>query len=178
MNKLFVFTGESGSGKTTLIAELTRRYPDQFKKVVTCTNRPMRISEANEVDYHFLPTEYFIGNSSLVLTKKTDEGFYYGTRKSDLFSNTHHLLLTSKLTGIGKLVDLGIKNIIVIRISISNKLKIERMQQRGDSEEMISARLRVDAGAMSKFDLGQIQVIELDASQAIVDKIQCVYQAR
>lgn len=175
MKKLLVFVGESGSGKTTLIAKLTEKYPEQFKKVVTCTNRPKRVGEIDAVDYHFLPTEYFTDNPILVLAKKTSEGFHYGTRRSDLFSSTHHLLLTLRPIGIRKLFDLGlIKNIVVVRISIRDELKVERMRKRGDSEEMISSRLRLDIESKVDVDLGQIQIIDLDAVHTINENINRV----
>ncbi len=177
MKKLIVVIGESGSGKTTLIAELTKRYPEQFRKVVTCTSRPMRVGEMDGEDYHFLPEVYFADNSDLVLTKKTEEGFCYGTRKSDLFPTTHHMLLTSKLTGVNKLVDMGYKSIIVVRIFISERLKVERMRQRGDSEGMISNRLHVDAETAAGIDLGLVPVIYLHANQKIEEKMEMVLQA-
>src|SRR3989344_262189 len=100
MKKLLVFVGESGSGKSTLIAELIRRCPGKFKKALTCTSRQARAGETDGVDYHFLPVEYFIENQDLVLVKKTDDGDYYGTRKADLLSNTHSLLIILRPAGV------------------------------------------------------------------------------
>ena len=171
MKKILVIVGEGGSGKTTLVAKLTERYPEQFKKVVTCTSRPKRIGEVDAVDYHFLPIEYFTDNSSLVFVGKTSDGYHYGTKRSDLFLSTHHLLLTLKLAGIRKLVDLGLKNIIVVRISITEKLKIERMRQRGDPEEMIFNRLQSDVTDRIDVDLRQIPTIDLNASETLDEKI-------
>jgi len=172
VKKLFVCIGDGGSGKTTLIAELIRRHPDQFKRVVTCTSRPMRAGEVHGIDYHFLPEKYFIGNPDLVLATRTVEGWYYGTRKSELFSTSHHLLLTSKLTGVSLLTSLGCRNIIVVRMSISNQLKVERMRQRGDTEEIISHRLKEDDGDNgSSVDMGHIPIIDLQADQTIEEKI-------
>lgn len=174
MKKLLVFVGGGGSGKTTLIAKLVEEYPDRFKKVVTCTSRPMRVGEVDGADYHFLPTEYFSGNQDLVLVKKTSTGFYYGTRKSDLLSDDYHLLLTLRVTGIKKLVDLGLKNIAVARISISEELKVKRMRQRGDTEEMIASRLQSDVESKVEVDFGQLPIINLDATQTIRDEINLV----
>jgi guanylate kinase len=177
MKKILVFIGESGSGKTTLVTELTKRYPEKFKKVVTCTSRPMRVGEVDGVDYNFLPEEYFADNLTLVLTKRTADGFHYGTRRSDLFSDTHHLLLTSRLSGIGRLSRLGHTNIIAVRMSISPELRIKRMLQRGDSTEEISNRLVVDMTENTTVGLENLPIINLDATQDIDEKIEFVLQA-
>lgn len=176
MKKLFVFVGDGGSGKTTLITELAKRHPDRFKKVVTCTSRPPRASEVGGVDYHFLPATFFVDNPELVLVKQTDNGNYYGTKKADLCSNTHHLLLTSKPTGVSKLVALGFSNIVVVRIEISLILKIERMKQRGDSEQMILERLKLDS-ISAEVDFGDMPIVELDAVQSIDEKVSLVLKA-
>lgn len=173
MKKLFVFVGDSGSGKTTLIAELIQKHPDKFRKVVTCTSREARASEVEGIDYNFLPRDYFDNNLGLVLVKKTDGSDRYGTRKADLFSNTHHLLLTSKYTGVPKLIMLGFSNIAVVRIGISRALKIERMKQRGDSEQIILERLELDA-AIVEVDFGGVPIIELDANQPLDEKVECI----
>lgn len=177
MKKLFVFLGDGGSGKTTLISELVRRHPDMFRKVVTCTSRPMRSGEIDGEDYYFLPQEYFVDNKDLVLAKKTDDGYYYGTRRADLFPSSHHLLLTSKPTGVRKLLDLGCRNITAVCIAISEKLKIERMRQRGDSEEMIADRLRADAAIRSEGGLMDIPIIRLQAIQSIEEEVASVLRA-
>lgn len=176
MKKLFVFVGDSGSGKTTLIAELTKRHPDKFKKVVTCTSRSPRVGEVDGVDYHFRPATYFVDNPELVLVKQTDGGDYYGTRRVDLSSGTRHLLLTSKPTGVPKLVMLGISNIVVVRIKISLILKIERMRQRGDEEQMISGRLQSDS-VLTEVDFGDTPIVDLDAIQSIDEKVDLVLKA-
>src|SRR3989338_8325876 len=172
MKKLFVFVGDGGSGKTTLIAELTKRFPDRFRKVVTCTSRLMRVGEITGEDYHFLPTEYFMDNSDLVLVKQTENGDYYGTRKIDLMSDTHHPLLTLRFAGIRKLVDLGIDSIDVVRILITKDLKIERMRQRGDVEETIIRRLQFDIADKADIDWGELEVIDLQATDPLAEKVE------
>lgn len=171
MKRLLVFIGEGGCGKTTLVKKLSQEYPDQFRRVVTCTSRPKRIGETEGVDYHFRSGEYFVDNPELVLIGKTRDGFFYGTRRSDLFSDTHHLLLTSKITGIQKLVNLGLSNIIVVRISIDEELKISRMRRRGDTEEAILRRVQSDVESREEVDLGQVSIIDLNAAQGINEKI-------
>ena len=104
---MLFFVGESGCGKSTIVAELTKRNPEKFKNVVSYTSRPSKPKEIDGVDYYFFPKNYFINNENLVLLKKNSDGYYYGTRKSDLYSNTHHLLLQYKLTSVDDLITLN-----------------------------------------------------------------------
>jgi len=175
MKKLFVVIGGSGSGKTTLITELVKRYPNKFKKVVTCTSRARRTGEIDGKDYNYLSQNFFVNNQKLVLVKYSEEEACYGTRKQDLYSGTHHLLLTSKPTGIPKLIQLGFRNIIVLRINIDEKLKIERMKQRGDSEKEISDRLVLDNLA-TDVDFSEVPVVEIGAEQSLDRKVELVLQ--
>lgn len=167
MKKLFVFVGDGGSGKTTLIAELTKRYPTQFQKLVTCTSRLPRKGEVNGIDYHFHTETYFRDNPELVLVKTTDKGDHYGTRLSDLNPKKLHSLLTLRFAGIQKLIQLGLENIIVVNISISQDLKISRMRQRGDSEDMINDRLKIDDIDRKDVNFGHFPIICLNAIDSI-----------
>ena len=177
MKKLFVFVGDGGSGKTTLITELTKRHSDKFRKVVTCTSRSLRVGEIEGVDYYFLPVEHFMDNPNLVLIKKTENGDYYGTRKMDLQSDAHYPLLTLRFAGIRKLVDLKFENVAVVRILITEKLKIERMQQRGDSEEMISRRLQFDIVDREDIYWEGLEIIDLQATDPLNEKVERVLGA-
>lgn len=173
--KLIVFIGDSASGKTTLITELEKRHASSFKKIVTCTSRLPRTGEINGIDYYFLPPEYFIDNQDLVLVGKSSEGNYYGTRKSDLFSNDHHLLLPSRPSGVKALIGLGFKNLIVVRLTIDKETKKSRMRLRGDTEEEINERLQSDQKDMTKsdFDSRGVEVIEIDSnSQALEQELK------
>lgn len=177
MKKLFVFVGDGGSGKTTLIAELTKRHPDKFRKVVTSTSRPPRGGEMDGMDYHFLPETYFVNNPELVLVMQIDNGDYYGTKKADLHSDTHHLLLTLRFAGIRKLVNLGFENITVVRISIAENLKVERMRRRGDTEEMIARRLKYDDEDKSGIDWEGLEIIDLRATNLLAKNIGQILKA-
>lgn len=176
MKKLFVFVGDSGSGKTTLIDELGERYPSKFKKVVTCTSRLMRVDEVDGKDYHFCPRGFFINNQELVLVKYSENGVCYGTKKQDLYSEDYHLLLTSKPSGVQKLTQLGLRNIVVVRINIDEKLKIERMRQRGDSEEEILHRLLLDRDTV-KVNFNDIPVVEIEAIHSLNKNVELVLRA-
>lgn len=177
MKRPLVLIGESGSGKTTLIAELVRTYPDVFKKVVTCTSRQKRAGEMDGVDYHFLPSDHFADNADLVLVKKTEDGTCYGTNLRDLRSDTHFPVLTLRPVGVLQLAALGFRDITLIRLSISESLKVERMLKRGDSEEDILARVQSDIADVSSANVESISPITLDAAWDLQKKIELVLRA-
>lgn len=177
MKKLFVFVGDGGSGKSTIITELAKRHPDKFKKVVSCTSRLPRINEVDGVDYHFRSATYFVNNPELVLVKQTDKGDYYGTRKVDLRSDTHHPLLTLRFVGICKLINLGLNNVAIVRISISQDLKVERMRGRGDTEAMIAQRLKYDDEDRAGVSWEGFAVIDLQATDSLTEKVEQIVKA-
>lgn len=143
MKRLMVFYGVSGSGKTTIINQLVKEHVGDFKKIITYTSRLPREGEKDGEDYYFVPPSFFDNNDKLVLVKRVKEGTY-ATRFSDLFSDTHHLLLASGVTGINKLVALGITNITAVHLHISLPLQIKRLRERGDTAEQILNRLLTD----------------------------------
>ena len=79
---LFVISAPSGTGKTTLCENL-RATPD-FIYSVSCTTRPPRKGEENDVDYHFLTKEDFMRKIERgeMLEHALVHGNYYGTLKS------------------------------------------------------------------------------------------------
>ena len=83
--KLFVFTGTSGAGKTTIAQAILHEF-DFFKRIVTCTTRPMRDGEKDGVDYHFLSKEKFLDYLAhgALLEHATVYGNYYGSLKEEV----------------------------------------------------------------------------------------------
>lgn len=178
MAKVIAVLGDGGSGKTRLINELVIRHPSNFKKIVTCTSRPVRSSEREGEDYHFHPESYFVSNPSLVLTKKTDVGHYYGTRADDLDAKgNQHLLITLRIFGLHRLIELNLPRVIAINISIDHELKVARMRSRGDSEAAIEDRIRLDAEDRANVDWRGVTIIHLDASDELKTKVKKVLEA-
>lgn len=56
---LLLVSGPAGSGKTTLCDRMTAAFPQNIRRVVTCTTRAPRGTEKNGVDYFFLSREEF-----------------------------------------------------------------------------------------------------------------------
>lgn len=56
---LLLVSGPAGSGKTTLCDRMTEAFPQNIRRVVTCTTRSPRGTEKNGVDYFFLSRDEF-----------------------------------------------------------------------------------------------------------------------
>ena len=56
MGKLLVITGFSGAGKDSVIEKLLEKMPE-FKRLVTCADRPPRTGEVHGIHYYFVTSE-------------------------------------------------------------------------------------------------------------------------
>lgn len=144
---IYILAGPSGSGKTTQANILSQR--DDFKRVITCTTRPMREGEIDEIDYFFLTVEQFeelmAKNELIAVTKYSDN--YYGVPKQSLekyvHSKTEHVVMVLDINGVKELKKIG-AYCIVLTLDIDT-LK-ERMLERGDSLENVNQRLHDGIG--------------------------------
>jgi hypothetical protein len=73
-------------------------------------------------------------------------------------------------------VNLGFRNIEVVRIAINLNTKIERMRYRGDNEEAIMIRVAQDEVDGIWGDPG-VPVIELSATQPMEEKVSRILRA-
>ena len=81
--KVLCIIGSSGSGKTTIERLLEQTFPLHFKRVVSCTTRPMREGETQGVEHQFV--NRFENNAEGDLIAYTKYGkFEYWAKSSDL----------------------------------------------------------------------------------------------
>ena len=80
---LFIITAPSGAGKTTLVKEVLKRIPG-LSVSVSYTTRPIRPSEINGQNYHFVDESTFLRMSSNgdYLEVAEAYGHKYGTSRS------------------------------------------------------------------------------------------------
>jgi len=177
--KIFVITGPSGVGKTSIRDGVLKK-SKSFKKIITCTTRPMREGEKDGVDYHFFSKQKFLG---LIKKKAFFEnalvyGNYYGSLKKEVnaaISSGKNVLFTVDVVGA-----LSIKKnysgaiTVFIKPPTIDDLE-ERLATRGkDSSEIIQKRLDVakkEMGQMGKFDFIVVNDV---LSDAIFEMLQIV----
>ncbi|MCI0583365.1 MAG: guanylate kinase [Chloroflexi bacterium] len=84
---LVIVSGPSGVGKDSVIDEIRRvpRDPD-YHYVVTCTTRPRRAYEIDDVHYHFLDEAEFtrLRDEGELLEANEVHGHWYGTPRADV----------------------------------------------------------------------------------------------
>ena len=84
--KVIILCAPSGSGKTTLAKFLISKEKFNLKFSVSATTRKKRISEKNNIDYHFISPTIFknkIKDNEFIEFEKVYDGVYYGTLKSE-----------------------------------------------------------------------------------------------
>ncbi len=143
--KLFILSSPAGGGKTTLANLLISEIPN-LKRVITCTTRKPRPGEKNGVDYFFLSEEEFKRRieENDFLEYAIVHGNYYGTPKKEVLeelSKGIDLILVIDVQGMRQ-VKKNFKDVVsIFLLPPSFNTIIERMKQRGDSEEEIKKRL-------------------------------------
>lgn len=148
--KVVILVGMSGSGKTTILNSLLKRNPDVFEKVVEYTNRPMRDSEVEGKDYHFVDDSFFENNEFLAKnTYHTVFGdWHYGITEQQLLDSTDktQILVTgAKPSILMKELLNTFCDVHIIFLNPSFKTIKERLKERGDDETEVNRRILADA---------------------------------
>jgi len=143
---ILMLIGVSGAGKTTIQEELLRRHPD-WKKVVSCTTRPIRAGEVEGKDYHFLTKQQFEELERGMVEKAHVHGNMYGLYSEDL-----DRVIEGRITGVlvvdyqgARIVrDLyGRRHTTIVSLIVSAAAQKARLVSRGtDSEETMARRLQ------------------------------------
>ena len=191
--KLIVITGKTASGKDTTKDALLEKFP-HLKKVVTTTSRPPRDGETNGVDYHFVTRAEF--------EKKIESGEFaeyveyggnlYGTYRAELkqalSQNTLWRIDPSRAGGLRDFLkrsfppDIAnelIKRILVIYITVSDEVVLERLRERNLPSQEIAKRMADDKKIWEQYKDNYDYIIENVPGKLdeIVDKIINILQA-
>ena len=87
--KPLMIIGPSGVGKDTLISMLNKKYPQYFKKCVSCTTRKPRKNEKNGINYYYISEKEFkeLEKNGQIIGKFQKYDILYGTSK-EILNNT------------------------------------------------------------------------------------------
>lgn len=143
---MLILTGPSASGKTEVAKILIEKY--KFKKFVTCTTRKPRAGEVNGRDYTFLKEKEFLK------AKKKDEFIettfynnnYYGSMKKDISEDK--VVILDPL-GVNAFKEILKDEVVIVFLNTPESIRMQRMISRGDSKELIEARIINDRSAFA-----------------------------
>ena len=174
---MIILTGPSASGKTEIAKILYQKYGIQ--KVITHTTRPMRPTEAKDVDYHFVDDATFLNMEAEQAFIETTiyNGFRYGTSKAEVGDQK---VLIVDANGLQAFTQIGNSRFVTFFIQASEVTRLNRMIIRGQDLAFAKTRLQFDA---TNFNRSHIQKIDYDIDNERVtiedasDQIYQLYQA-
>lgn len=173
---LIVVTGKTASGKDTITDILLQKYPT-FKKVITSTSRLPRNGEINGVNHHFISREDFLGKVSNNEFVEHIEyaGNLYGTEKKE-FNQAENTIWRIDPSAAGRVREFLKQELLVIFITTTDEVILDRLRERGLSEEEINKRMSQEKIIWEQYKDSYNYVIEnqpgkLDETVDLVCKI-------
>ncbi|MDO5330954.1 MAG: AAA family ATPase [Bacillota bacterium] len=149
---MIILVGASASGKTEVAKYLLEAHG--MKKAVTHTSRLPRQGEKDGVDYHFVSKEEFdrLYQDGKMVERVEYNDNYYGCSKAELSDDKCVIL---EPHGFHKFQSLNDPRLISFHLVADEKTRRKRMRERGDSEEAIESRLKLDREAFSSEEVGK-----------------------
>ena len=150
---MIVLAGASASGKTEVAKELAKKYG--VTKVITTTTRKMRVGEINGRDYFFVSKERF---QKMI---KEDKFVEYTIYNENYYGSTKDQIAPSKCVvidpaGLRAYIALNDPNIVTFFLDTQEKVRFERMIQRGDKEEDAKVRIEHDRIAFKPDNIADV----------------------
>jgi len=175
---MLILIGPSASGKTEVAKLLISKFG--LKKLVTYTTRPIRQSETDGVDYHFLSAESFLKlkDAGEFVETTCYNGNYYGSRKCDVCDDKVVVLEANGLNAFLKQMP---KKIVSVYLETPKAIRKQRMIDRGDDPRDIERRLASDDVLFdkSRFERIDFTVENLGISlEELTERIAKLYRSR
>ena len=176
--RIIVLSGPSGVGKGTVLKEVMRRRPElQFS--VSATTRPIRPSEIDGVNYHFISKEAFeklIAEDAL-LEHVTYAQNYYGTPEKPIEEANARgisVVLEVEVQGALKVFDRRSDTISIFIAPPSYEELERRLVGRGDTApEVMRERLRIARWECENAKKYQYIVIN-DSVERAADQVEAI----
>lgn len=169
-----ILTGKTASGKDTIKLHLLKKYPS-LKKVMTTTSRTPRVNEKNGVDYFFLSRNDFEKKIEQKVFAEFVEygGNLYGTEKKELEQALNSDILWKidpsrageardfiKIAFPDHLAEELIKKLVVIYVTVSDEIVLQRLKKRNLSEAEIQKRMSDDVKIWQQYEKSYDFVVE------------------
>ena len=167
---IFVFTGPDGSGRKT-VADMVGTTLE-LAKVLSCTTRSRRPGEQDGQDYQFISMEEFqsADQAGAFIESVFIDGHYYGIRHADieqLTADDRHAYLILNPKGASILKAVYGEQIIELFLYADRTSVVNRQQERGDDEEVISRHMSHYDEAMAYMQECDIVYENLDLAHTV-----------
>ncbi|MGB0575598.1 MAG: guanylate kinase [Alphaproteobacteria bacterium] len=179
---MLVLSSPSGAGKTTISRMLLER-DSNLSMSVSTTTRPMRPSEEDGRDYHFVdPTEFnLMINRQEFLEHAKVFGNYYGTPRAaveEALSSGSDVIFDIDWQGAQQLSQVAGSDLVRVFILPPSTEELgRRLHTRAqDSEEVVASRMAKAADEMSHWDAYDFIVINEDIERSVA-QVQTILAA-
>ena len=171
---LYIVSAPSGAGKTTLVGALLKNMPD-IKASISHTTRPMRPSEKEGVNYHFVSEEMFLSliNKEAFLEHAQVFNHFYGTSKEwveKTLSEGIDVILEIDWQGAEQIRDLIPESKSIFILPPSLEALEERLIKRGqDDPTVIKRRLAAAKEEISHYMMADYLLINDGFDETLVE---------
>ncbi|MEN2509007.1 guanylate kinase [Stutzerimonas stutzeri] len=178
---LYIVSAPSGAGKTSLVKALLDAQP-HVRVSVSHTTRPMRPSEVDGVNYHFVSREEFVERMERgeFLEHAEVFGNLYGTSQRWLEQTLNEgfdLILEIDWQGAQQVRRLMPQAKSIFILPPTQEALRQRLTNRGqDSDEVIEKRMREAVSEMTHYVEYDYLVINDDFAHALID-LQAIFRA-
>ena len=178
---LYIVSAPSGAGKTSLVKALLDAQP-QVRVSVSHTTRPMRPSEVDGVNYHFVSREKFLERlqHDEFLEHAEVFGNLYGTSQrwvEQTLDEGYDLILEIDWQGAQQVRRLMPQAKSIFILPPTQEALRQRLTNRGqDSDEVIDKRMREAVSEMAHYVEYDYLVINDDFAHALID-LQAIFRA-
>ncbi|MCB1616540.1 MAG: guanylate kinase [Pseudomonadales bacterium] len=180
---LFIIAAPSGAGKTSLVKALAGR-SHHLKVSVSHTTRPMRATEVDGVNYHFIDVAHFeeMLEQGIFLEYAEVFGNYYGTSQAwveDQLQKGEDVLLEIDWQGAQQVKRLMPDCVYIFILPPSLQALKNRLDSRGqDNPLIIERRLAEAVNEISHYPESDYLVVNDDFDQALGDLLAIVRSTR
>ena len=134
--QVIALVGKAGAGKDTVQKITCSAHQLMFNPIISCTTRPMREKEIQDVDYHFVSlvdfTRGVLDGSMLEATEF--RGWFYGTPESSLVKDKINIGVFNP-AGVEALLDDPRLNVLVVKITAKDKTRLLRCLSRENNPD-------------------------------------------
>ena len=143
MPKIFIIIGKSASGKDTIYKKLLENRDLNLKTVVMYTTRPIRVSETDGVEYHFVDEKKFeeLKKQNKIIEHRsynTVHGIwhYFTVNDGQIDLDKYDYLMLGTLQSYGQIRDyFGHDKVIPIYIEVEDGIRLMRALLREQKQE-------------------------------------------